>query len=64
MIEMIKNFITEFTGNPASDLEAWGIVGVVVICVLMLLFAGAWHRSEEKQWEEIAEWEKSLEDED
>ena len=64
MIELIKNFLTELTGNPVSDLAAWGIVGVVVVCVLMLLFAGAWTNSEQKQWEEIAEWEKTLEDED
>ena len=62
MIEMIKNFLTELTGNPVSDLATWGIVGVIVVCVLMLLFATAWTNSERKQWKEIAELE--FEDED
>ena len=58
-IEGLARLLTELTGSTVSNKEAIGVVGTVVVCVVILLFAFAWHKSEQKQWDEI----KRLEEE-
>ncbi len=64
VLEFIAQFLTKWTGNPVTRDDAVGLVVVAVACVVMLLFAAAWRKSGQVDWEAVEAERKRLEEEE
>ena len=61
-IEMIAQFFSKLTGSQVEKSTVTGVLIVGVICILMILFARAWCKSEQKQWDELERLEREREE--
>ena len=64
VLEFIAQMLTKWTGNPVTRDDAVGIVVVAVACVVMLLFAVAWRKSGQIDWEAVEAERTRLEEEE
>jgi hypothetical protein len=64
VLEFIAQFLTEWSGTPATRDDAVGIVVVAVACIVMLLFFAAWRKSGQIDWDAVEAERKRLEEEE
>ena len=64
MFEKISKILTELTGSPVSELAVAGVVVVGAISVVVILFAIAWHKSGQIDWDAVEAERKRLEAEE
>ena len=62
LIEMIAQFLTKLTGSNVSNVAATGVVVVIAFCIIVILFGVGWHNSEQRQWDELRQWEEESEE--
>lgn len=64
MIERIAQLLTELMGSPVSEGDVIAMVVIAVGSLIALLFATAWKKSGQIDWEAVEEERKRLEEED
>lgn len=64
MIERIAQLLTELMGSPVSEGDVTWMVIIAVGSLIALLFAAAWKKSGQIDWEAVEEERKRLEEED
>lgn len=64
MIERISQLLTELMGSPVTNADVTWMVIIAVGSLIALLFATAWKKSGQIDWEAVEEERKRLEEED
>lgn len=62
MVEKIAQILTDLTGCPVSETGVVGALVIGAVSVVAILFAVAWHRSGQIDWEAVEAERRRLED--
>ena len=62
MIEKIAQILTDLTGSTVGETAVAGALFIGAISVVVILFAVAWHKSGQIDWDAVEAERKRLED--